>query len=281
MTEQSTPAPSPPGPFGPGLAIASHRGFGKNVEGWPENSLPAYREALRHEVPWLEVDVRRTRDGGLFVHHWPSVGVDDGRFVSDLSSDDARQAGLLALGDLLEVVPDGVGVIFDVKTALEDALLKPSEDTTALLLPVLDAQRGKRPVVVTSFDPASLLFVGEELPGVPRGLITWISFPMRKAVPAAAHLGVEVLSVHWKSLGPNGTDSAPHHRPAGYAIDIAHRAGVQVLAWSPPMGPAAELAAAGVDALVVDDVVGGLALARGLGARGLGARGLGGSAGRG
>ncbi|MDP9825553.1 glycerophosphodiester phosphodiesterase [Kineosporia succinea] len=253
-----------PGPFGPGLAIASHRGFGKNVEGWPENSLPAFQEALRHGVPWLEVDVRRTRDGGLFVHHWPSVGLDDARFVSDLTTGQARAAGLLALDDLLEVLPDGVGVIFDVKTALEDALLKPSEDTTGLLLPTLAAEHSRRPVVVTSFDPASLLFVGQALPGVPRGLITWISFPLRKAVPAAARLGVEVLSTHWKSFGANGTDSAPHHRPPGYAIDIAHRAGLQVLAWSPGLGPAADLAAAGVDALVVDDVPGALALARGL-----------------
>ncbi|MBT0770489.1 glycerophosphodiester phosphodiesterase [Kineosporia sp. J2-2] len=268
MTENNapthtTPAPPSRGPFGPGLAIASHRGFGKNVDGWPENSLPAFREAVRYGVPWLEVDVRRTRDGALFVHHWPSVGVDDGRFVSDLTGDEARKAGLLALDDLLEVVPKHVGVIYDVKTAMEDALLPPSRDTTALLLPVLDAERD-RPQLVTSFDPASLLFVGQEMPGVARGLITWISFPMRKAVPAAARLGVEVLSAHWKSFGPNGTDSAPHHRPAEYAIDIAHRAGVQVLAWSPAMGPAAELAAAGVDALVVDDVPGGLALARGL-----------------
>lgn len=264
MNEQSSPEKSP-GPFGPGLAIASHRGFGKNVAGWPENSLPAFREALRHGVPWLEVDVRRTRDGGLFVHHWPSVGPQDGRFVTDLSADEAHKAGLLSLGELLEVVPDGVGVIYDVKTALEDALLDPSEDTTALLLPVLDTERHKRPQVVTSFDPASLVFVGQEMPGIPRGLITWISFPIRKAVPAAARLGVEVLSAHWKSFGPNGTDSAPHHRPAEYAIDVAHRAGLQVLAWSPTMQPAADLAAAGVDALVVDDVPGGLALARSLG----------------
>nr|WP_269809712.1 glycerophosphodiester phosphodiesterase [Kineosporia rhizophila] len=245
------------------MAIASHRGFGKNVAGWPENSLPAFQEALRHGVPWLEVDVRRTRDGGLFVHHWPSVGPEDGRFVSDLSTEQALRAGLLALPDLLEVLTPEVGIIFDVKTALEDALLPPSEDTTALLLPTLEAERD-RPLLVTSFDPASLLFVGQEMPGVPRGLITWISFPIRKAVPAAARLGVEVLSAHWKSFGPNGTDSAPHHRPAEYAIDVAHRAGLEVLAWSPVMGPAAELAAAGVDALVVDDVPGGLALARSL-----------------
>jgi glycerophosphoryl diester phosphodiesterase len=268
MTRDKEPidrAPSPKGPFGPGLAIAAHRGFGKNVQGWPENTLPAFREAVRHGVPWLEVDVRRTRDGMLFVHHWPSVAADDGRFVSDLSGDEARKAGLLPLDDLREAVPPGVGMILDVKTAMEDALLPPSQDTTGLLLPVLDAERHQRPLLVTSFDPASLLFVGKELPGVPRGLITWISFPMRKAVPAAAGLGVEVLSAHWKSFGANGTDSAPHHRPASYAIDIAHRAGLQVLAWSPALEPAAELAAAGVDALVVDDVPGGLALARKLG----------------
>jgi glycerophosphoryl diester phosphodiesterase len=108
--------------------------------------------------------------------------------------------------------------------------------------------------VVTSFDPAALMFVGDATPGVPRGLISWISFPLRKAIPATAHLGLEVVSAHWKSFGTNGTDSAPVFREAAYYIDVAHRAGLEVLAWAPELEPARELAAAGVDALIVDDL---------------------------
>jgi len=83
---------------------------------------------------------------------------------------------------------------------------------------------------------------------------------LRKAIPAAAHLGLEVISAHWKSFGPNRTDPAPRHREAAYSIDIAHRAGLQVIAWSPAVDVGAELLDAGVDALIVDDVPGALAM---------------------
>ncbi len=248
-------------PFSNGPTVISHRGYGKGApKRFAENSLPAFLEAVRQGVDWVEVDVRRTADDALFVLHAPTGP--DGMFVADLGCAAVRAAGVLALADLLAALPDRVGVVFDVKTSLEDALRPPGTTTAGLLLPVLAGQRGRRPLLVTSFDPAALLLVGERAPGVARGLLTWISFPLRKAIPAAAGLGVEVLSAHWKSFGPNGTDSAPVHRDAAYSVDVAHRAGLQVMAWCPGPEAGAALVAAGVDALIVDDVPGTLALLR-------------------
>jgi glycerophosphoryl diester phosphodiesterase len=105
-----------------------------------------------------------------------------------------------------------------------------------------------------------MVLVGERLPGIARGLLSWLAFPLRKAIPAAAQLGLEAVSVHWKSFAANPTDPAPQHRETAYSIDIAHRAGLQVIAWCPPLARGAELLAAGVDALIVDDVPGALAM---------------------
>ena len=247
------------GPFTAVPTIISHRGFGKGVvQGLQENTLPAFREALRCGVDWLEVDVRRSADDQLFVLHHPSVP--DGSFLVDLTAARIRSLGVLALDDLLAEVPDGIGVVFDVKTSLEDAL-RPVERTTAgLLMPVLVREQRRRRVLVTSFDPAVLVQVGERVPDVARGLLSWLSFPLRKAIPAAAHLGLDVVSVHWKSFAANSTDPAPVHRETAYSVDIAHRAGLQVIAWSPGVDSAVELLAAGVDALIVDDVPGALAI---------------------
>jgi glycerophosphoryl diester phosphodiesterase len=44
------------------------------------------------------------------------------------------------------------------------------------------------------------------------------------------------------------------HRPARDSIATAHDAGLEVLAWCPDPDVARELAAAGVDALVLNDV---------------------------
>jgi glycerophosphoryl diester phosphodiesterase len=246
-------------PFTTVPTIISHRGFGKGVvQGFQENTLAAFQEALRCGVGWIEVDVRRSVDDQLFVLHHPSV--EDGSFVADLPGATLRAAGVLALDDLLAVVPDGIGVVFDVKTSLEDAL-RPAELTTiGLLTPVLQRERERRPVLVTSFDPAVLVLTGERVPEVARGLLSWLSFPLRKAIPAAVHLGLDVVSVHWKSFAANTTDPAPHHRETAYSVDIAHQAGLQVIAWSPAIELGTQLLAAGVDALIVDDVPGALAI---------------------
>jgi glycerophosphoryl diester phosphodiesterase len=167
---------------------------------------------------------------------------------------------VLALDDLLVEVPDGIGVVFDVKTSLEDALRAPERTTIGLLLPVLQREQERRPILVTSFDPAVLVLVGEWAPGIARGLLSWLAFPLRKAIPAAVHLGLDVVSVHWKSFAANTTDPAPHHRETSYSTEVAHRAGLQVVAWSPALELGTKLLAAGVDALIVDDVPGALAL---------------------
>jgi glycerophosphoryl diester phosphodiesterase len=248
------------GPFRTVPTIISHRGFGRGtVSGFLENTLPAFQEALRVGVGWLEVDVRRTADDDLFVLHHPTT--EDGTFLVDLTSTQVRALGVLALDDLLTQIPAGIGIVFDVKTSLEDALRPASRTTAGLLLPILEQERRRgREICVTSFDPAVLLLVGEQLPGVARGLLSWLSFPLRKAIPAAAHLGLEVVSVHWKSFGVNTTDPAPYHRDTAYSVDIAHRAGLQVVAWCPTAELGTQLLAAGVDALIVDDVPGALAI---------------------
>jgi glycerophosphoryl diester phosphodiesterase len=246
------------GPFTTAPTIISHRGFGKGVvRGFRENTLPAFLEALRCGVDWLEVDVRRSADDHLFVFHHPSI--EDGSFLVDLSAAKLRSLGVLPLDDLIAAIPEDVGVVFDVKTSLEDALRPAERTTVGLLRPVLEREQARRrPVLVTSFDPAALVLVGDWVPGVARGLLSWLSFPLRKAIPAAVHLGLEVVSVHWKSFAANPTDPAPHHRETAYSVDVAHRAGLQVIAWSPAVELGTQLLAAGVDALIVDDVPGAL-----------------------
>ena len=249
------------GPFSTVPTIIAHRGFGRGAPlGFQENTLAAFQQALHHGVRWLEVDVRRSADDVLFVLHHPTL--DEGSFVVDLKAAEVAATGVLALDDLLAEIPIEIGVVFDIKTSLEDALRPPAGTTAGLLLPVLERERGRRPLLVTSFDPAALLLVGERAPGIARGLLSWLSFPLRKAIPAAAQLGLEVVSVHWKSFARNTTDPAPRHREVAYSVDIAHRAGLQVIAWSPALTRGAELLAAGVDALIVDDIPGALAMTR-------------------
>lgn len=105
-------------------------------------------------------------------------------------------------------MPRAAGVVFDVKSSMEDAGRTSALTTAALLARAGKDSPWRRPAVALSFDPASLRHMRDELPTLPLGLLTWLRFPVGHAVAAAAHLDVQVLAIHAGSLWPNA-DTAP------------------------------------------------------------------------
>ncbi len=233
--------------------LFGHRGLGKGtVSGHRENTVDSMLAALDAGVDGLEIDVTRTSDGALVVSHDPVLP--DGRFLVEVDRAAASGAGLVGLDELLDAVPPGVPVDLDLKSVLEDATDRPAQRTDALLVPLLQAEVRRRPVLVTSFDPAALLRLRETVPTVALGLLAWVDFPLRHAVAAAAGLGLDVVGLHHGSFGPNRVEAGPVHRGAAVSVGVAHRAGLRVLAWCPEPALARDLVEAGVDALVLNGV---------------------------
>jgi alpha-L-fucosidase len=85
------------------ILVASHRGAHQN---YPENSLAAYREAIRIGVDILETDVRATKDGVLVIMHDKTVDrTTNGKGnVSDLTFAELRELRLLHQGSITEEV---------------------------------------------------------------------------------------------------------------------------------------------------------------------------------
>jgi glycerophosphoryl diester phosphodiesterase len=220
--------------FGDTPVLCGHRGSGRGHE---ENTLPSFRAAVAAGLRWVEVDARTAADGVLVARHDPEL--EDGRAVAQLR---ATETGLMHVADLFQELPDEVSINVEVKTALEDAL-RPRERTTAALTAELLAGHDRH-VLVTSFDPAALVIVRERLPTVPLGLLTWIRFPLRKAIPAARHLGLEVVAANVESFPAD----------AAASVRVAHEAGLEVAAWCPAAEEREALLEAGVDCLVIDDV---------------------------
>ena len=218
--------------FADSPVLCGHRGMGR---GHAENTLPSFRAAVAAGLRWVEVDARVAADDVLVARHDPDL--EDGRAVASLH---AAETGLMRVEELLEDLPPEIAVNIDVKSSLEDAL-RPRERTTAALVAGLVAGAG-RPLLVTSFDPAALLILRERAPELPLGLLTWTRFPLRKAVAAAAHLGVEVVTANVESF-----DSG-----AERAVRVAHEAGLEVGAWCPAEDERERLLAIGVDCLVID-----------------------------
>jgi glycerophosphoryl diester phosphodiesterase len=210
--------------------LCGHRGSGR---GHAENTLPSFRAAVAAGLPWVEVDARIAADDVLVARHDPVL--DDGRIVAQLP---AAETGLMRIAELLDELPPAVGLNVEIKSSLEDAL-RPRDQTTAALVARLLAGH-ERELLVTSFDPAALLIVREHAPALPLGLLTWTRFPLRKAVAAAAHLGVEVVIANVESFDDDR------------AVAVAHQAGLEVAAWCPVEAERERLVGLGVDCLVID-----------------------------
>lgn len=218
--------------FADSPVLCGHRGSGR---GHAENTLPSFRAAVAAGLPWVEVDARLAADGVLVARHDPEL--EDGRAIADLP---AAETGLMRVEELLADLPAEIALNVDVKSSLEDAL-RPRERTTAARVADLVAGAG-RTVLVTSFDPAALLIVRERAPDLPLGLLTWTRFPLRKAVAAAAQLGLQVVTPNVESFGED----------AERAVRVAHEAGLEVGAWCPLEAERARLLEIGVDCLVID-----------------------------
>jgi glycerophosphoryl diester phosphodiesterase len=234
-------------------ALCGHRGLGRGVvDGHAENTLPSFRAAVAAGFGWVEVDARFTADDVLVSRH--DAVVDDGRFVSELTAAQTDELGLMRVADLLEDLPPAIGVDVDVKTSLEDAL-RPRERTTgALVAELLARERGRRPLLATTFDAGAAAILREGLPDVPVGLLGWGGFPLRKLIPAAVHLGADVVAPHVTSFGLRTDGPIRGERAIADALRVAHEAGLQVVAWCPTLDELDVLLAAGVDGAVVDDV---------------------------
>ena len=240
--------------------LIGHRGLGRGVvDGHSQNTLGSFLAALRSGVSWVEVDVRRTADDTLVVAH--DAAYDDGAFLVDLTAAQVRARGTLLLSDLLAALPEGAGVNLDLKTCMEDALRPAERTTAALLAPVAQRELLRRPLWVSSFDPAALTLLRAAAPDVPLGLLTWHGYPAEHAVAAAAHLDVQVLALQVGSLwAPTGSGTAsrpapgPVRRPLHHVVSLLHRSGRQLAVWCPRVAHGRRLVSAGADALIIDDV---------------------------
>lgn len=243
--------------------VLGHRGLGKGVvDGHVENTIASLEAAIAAGVDWVELDVSRSSDSVLVVHHNPATA--DGRFLVDRTAAELAGVGIATLDEVLDALPADVAIDFDLKPVLEDASGDVAATTAGLLLPVLRHELPRRRLLLTTFDVAALGWLRDELPGLPCGLLTWLDFPLRIAVPMAARFGATVVGLHYRSFAANPVEPGPVHRDIATNMAVAHAAGLEVLAWCPDDREIGPLVAAGVDAVTVNDVPRMLPLVRAL-----------------
>jgi glycerophosphoryl diester phosphodiesterase len=198
------------GGVGPARALRlAHRGDWRQA---PENSLAALTAAMT--VPGcdgVEFDVRRSRDGVPVILHDETLERVQGRpvHVRDLTAAALAAAGIPTLAEALAALPPD---------AFLDVELK-GDDHGAATAAVLREARGGSPAraVVSSFEPPTLVAMGEHLPGWPRWLNVEDLAPATLSL--AVGLGCRGVSVPWGAITPA-------------SMRTASAAGLEVAAWT-------------------------------------------------
>jgi glycerophosphoryl diester phosphodiesterase len=203
--------PDPPNrPF-----VLGHRGAPR-VE--PENTLAGYRAARRMGADGIELDVRRTADGRLAIHH--DAHLPDGRAICDIEAADLPSS-VPDLAAALDECP-GFLVNIEIKNNPGDADFDPSDAVTEGVVAAL-AQRKVDGhddwVLISSFNPVSLDVVRRLDPSLATAQLMGALEDAASTADAAARAGHLALHL-WEPT----IDAA--------VLAYAHDRGLRVTAWT-------------------------------------------------
>lgn len=218
--------------------VFAHRGATNVADGVTENTLAAYSLAMELGASGVELDVRRTVDGSLLLHHDPVLS--DGRVVAELTVEE-RPASMPTLVEALDVL-DGALVNIEIKNSPDEEAFDPTCRVADDVVALLSARDGRDRVLVSSFHPETVDRVGSLAPDVGTGLLSWFTLSAADSIARAVE----------------GGHGAIHPFVSFVTADLvadAHAAGLDVNVWTVNHPEAiAEMIALGVDGICTDDV---------------------------
>lgn len=217
------------------MLVLGHRGASA-VE--RENSVAAFRRAVEQGADGVELDVRRTADGTLAVHHDEHLA--DGRRLLELGRGDL--AGVVdELADVLDACrPLGL-VNIEIKNWPEDGDFDAATSLVDAVADLLEARRElDERILVSGFHLGTVDRMRERLPEVATGWLLGLFEDPAPLIETAAERGH--AAVH------------PHHLFVDERfVALAHDAGLQVNTWTcDDPDRIRELAALGVDAVITN-----------------------------
>jgi glycerophosphoryl diester phosphodiesterase len=124
--------------------VIAHRGASRQAR---ENTVAAFRLALTLGADWVELDVRRTQDSKMAIHHDPYLP--DGRVICDTPAADLPAA----VPDLAAALHacNGMGVNIEIKNEEGEPDFDGDETMAAAVVSLLAERGGKDKVLISSF----------------------------------------------------------------------------------------------------------------------------------
>jgi glycerophosphoryl diester phosphodiesterase len=220
--------------------VLGHRGSPRRAR---ENTLEAFALAREDGADGVELDVHRTRDGVLVVHHDADVagfGVLAEHAVADVR---AAHPWIPTLAEVLDECR-GLLVNIEIKNSPRDADFDPDESAAAAVVDLLAARGASDRVLVSSFHLPSIDRVHALDLAVPTGYLTVMKPPPLDAIAAVVVGGHHSVHPFFGVLADAG---------AATVVAAARVAEVAVNPWTvDDPDEIRRLAAAGVDALITD-----------------------------
>jgi glycerophosphoryl diester phosphodiesterase len=220
--------------------VLAHRGA-RTVA--PENTIEAFRVALAQRADGIELDVHRTADDQLVVHHdadAPGLGV-----LAELPFAAIRheRPSIPRLDEVLDASAGSV-VNIEIKNLPGDADYDERDRAADLVVDLLTARGGTDEVLVSSFNLPTVDRVHALAPGIPTAFLVMFGIDPLDALDLAAARGHVALHPFRAMLADeSGAAMAAHAAELGLALNV----------WTVNEPAEIErLAALGVDAVITD-----------------------------
>jgi glycerophosphoryl diester phosphodiesterase len=192
--------------------VFAHRGDSSNAL---ENSLESIHRALSLSVDMIEIDIRRSRDNGLYVMHDKMTGRTAGKNIDIERATSEKIAkvklnnneSIPTLADVLQLVAGKCGLNLEIKSSGAGAL------TAQYLL----TSGYKGHVLVSSFQEDEVAAARRVMPLVPASMI-FDGFTIR-AIPSYLAQGYNVISLRKTTVSES-------------LITACHEQGLHVYVWT-------------------------------------------------
>lgn len=220
--------------------VLAHRGARRRA---PENTLEAFVVARDLGADGVELDVRRTRDGALVLHHDPAPPGGPVLATIDHAEARARVPGIPTLAEALDVCV-GLLVNIEIKNLPWEADFDAAESVADLVVSLLAERGGADRVLVSSFHLPTVDRIHSRAAHVPTAFLFLAGMDLVETVDLASDRGHVAVHPDLRALGGPEVHEFVEH---------AHERGLDVNVWT-VNEPAdmARLADLGVDALVTD-----------------------------
>jgi glycerophosphoryl diester phosphodiesterase len=213
--------------------IYAHRGLHLNEQ---ENSLGAFSAAVALGVDGVELDVRRTVDGVLVIHHDPMIralAISRTRY-QDLKDDVAT------FEEAMDVLR-GVRVNVEIKNSKEptEATYDASGDLARQVVSSLQRSNWANECIISSFDLATCMSAHDYDPDMRVGWLFWDIEPL-EAIGKVREAGLQAIHPHFAVV-------------TSAVVDLARANDLDVNVWTVNNADdMAAMAALGVTSIITD-----------------------------